>query len=304
MDARDLSRPWRALLTGTLLVELACTGGSGMATTAGSSATDESSSATTSSDDTTTTGDATATTADDATSAGFVPPKPDLGAAPSCDIFDPASCPPGEKCTSYSLQGEWDATGCFPIMGSQQPGDLCTAFGEDPGTSGLDDCDEGSMCWNVDAVTHEGYCVAFCGVSQSGAPTCEDGHTCPLSSSATLPLCLRTCDPLLAGSDCQSANETCVYANPDPVMVPFACVPGGEGAAYGDACMRINDCDAGLYCTAAAQVPGCATPSCCSEFCDLNAPNTCAGPGQVCEGWVYDGMVPSGYEHVGGCGLP
>jgi hypothetical protein len=170
--------------------------------------------------------------------------------------------------------------------------------------SGLDDCAKGSMCWNVDAVTHEGYCIDFCVESPSGEPVCNAGYTCPLSDTAILALCLHTCNPVLAATDCLGMKETCVYANPVSPTVPFACVPVGENAGHGEPCMNINSCAPGLFCGVAADVPGCATSHCCSEFCDLMAPDTCAGQGQICEPWVYDGMVPPGYEHVGGCGLP
>jgi hypothetical protein len=59
-----------------------------------------------------------------------------------------------------------------------------------------------------------------------------------------------------------------------------------------------------LACLDAAAVPGCTAASCCSNFCDLNASNTCpdAGGGQLCE--PYYEQADPGYEHVGICALP
>jgi hypothetical protein len=80
---------------------------------------------------------------------------------------------------------------------------------------------------------------------------------------------------------------------------------GGMGT-YGAPCFYINGCNAGLFCTAAEEVPGCAGEACCSEFCDINLPNSCAGmaDGQVCIPWWEMGMAPMGLEHVGACGVP
>jgi hypothetical protein len=106
----------------------------------------------------------------------------DVGAIP-CYPYDP-SCPPGRKCTAIGL-AVWDAFACMPIdpdpVGVGAP---CTAVNA---TSGLDDCEEGSICFNLDPVTHEGTCVAFCDGS-SAFPECPEGEQCIVYDDF-LPLC-------------------------------------------------------------------------------------------------------------------
>jgi hypothetical protein len=281
--------------------------GDGNDTTSGSTW-GTSTASTTSNETSASTTDSSTSTADDATSSDFVM-ETDVGGPAWCDIFDPDSCPEGEKCTAYSLNGSlWDRNGCLPVMGDKQPHEPCMAFGDYPGVNGLDDCAKGAMCWSVDPGTHEGYCIGFC-FGDAGNPTCDPGYVCPIGGDATLPLCRPNCDPVLAGADCPGADETCVALDFGLGELPFTCVREGSGAP-GDVCSLgnpwNNDCDPGLFCAAKEDVPGCPMSGCCSEFCDVNAPNTCegAGQGQVCEPWVYDGMVPPGYEHVGGCGVP
>ena len=80
---------------------------------------------------------------------------------------------------------------------------------------------------------------------------------------------------------------------------------GGMGP-YGTECQYANSCNHGLFCAAADAVPGCqGSQGCCSEFCDVDEPNTCAGKdeGQECLPW-WENMAPPGYEHVGGCAIP
>jgi hypothetical protein len=261
-----------------------------------------SSESTTGTSTSTSTTDASTSTTDEATSSNFVM-VPDGGGPPQCDFFDPDACPEGEKCTAHSLDGQTlDAFGCFPVMGDQLPDEPCMAFGENPGLSGLDDCAKGSMCWNVDWQTQQGYCIGFCFGSPND-PMCDETHACWVAGGA-LALCFVACDPVLAAVDCLAQNETCIDVSSGPN--PFGCVLDGSGSdgQYGDLCAYENSCDPGLFCAAKEDVPGCPMSGCCSEFCDVNAPNMCAGAGQVCEPWNYYGMAPPGYEHVGGCGLP
>ncbi len=229
--------------------------------------------------------------------------EPD-GTEPSfeCDMFA-QDCPEGEKCMPWADDGgnSWNATRCSPISENPgQPGDECSVEGS--GVSGIDDCDIGAMCWDVDPKTNIGTCVAMC-TGDSANPLCEDPDTsCNIVNDGALVLCLPTCDPLL--QDCPE-GQACY-----PVLEEFTCVPdaSGEMGVFGDPCEFINVCDPGLFCADAAVVPNCVgAPSCCSEFCDLDAPagdSQCSGSadGQMCLPW--EPAPGPGLEALGACVLP
>jgi hypothetical protein len=82
---------------------------------------------------------------------------------------------------------EWNATKCSALdPDSKAPGEPCTAEGS--GVSGVDDCEEGSMCWDVDPDTLQGFCVAFC-IGTEANPSCADPElVCTILDF--LPLCL------------------------------------------------------------------------------------------------------------------
>lgn len=221
-----------------------------------------------------------------------------------CDVFDPM-CPDGLKCMPWSTSGDatWNAWGCFPL--DDDPvgvGEACHLLG-DPWT-GLDDCEEGSMCWNVDPGTLEGECWPFCSGSVRD-PVCADpDRFCDISGDGTPFLCAPACDPL--AQDCPP-GQGCY-----PETAWWACGPDVSGATggYGDPCEFLNGCDPGLVCTSAVAVPPgqpCEGASgCCTELCDLNHPlgdAQCVGEaeGQTCQPWYV--TAPAGFEDVGVCTL-
>ena len=236
---------------------------------------------------------------DDAmTSLVFIEEKDGWG-DPECDIFA-QDCPPGEKCMPWANDGggSWNATRCSPIDENPDPvGEPCTVEGS--GVSGIDSCVAGSMCWDVDPDTLEGYCVAFC-TGDEANPMCEDPTTtCVLGSDGPLALCIPNCNPLEqacpAGDGCYPVNDT------------FNCVPdaSGDAGAAGDECEYINVCDPGTACLSAEVVPDCPGAfGCCSAFCDLTVDPPPCLPGQECTPWYEAGQAPPGYENVGICALP
>lgn len=242
----------------------------------------------------------TSTTTEDGDETGM-PPGPDLAGAIDCDIWEPA-CDPDQKCTAYASEGSaWDANKCVDIMGDGQPGEPCVGLGPDPGVSGLDDCDAGSMCWDLDPDTSVGYCIAFCQGSPN-APACAPGTTCAIYNNGVLPVCLIQCDPL--APECPGEDDACMT---DPGGTGFVCVDVVDSnGGYGDDCTKIAACDQGLFCADGSAVPGCMTDGCCSPFCDTSEANTCPGKdeGQVCVPWYEQGQAPPGYENVGGCAVP
>jgi hypothetical protein len=234
----------------------------------------------------------------------FLVPPDGGGISFECDLFA-QDCPAGEKCMPWANDGgsSWNATRCSPIANNPgQPGDECTVEGS--GTSGIDDCDLGSMCWDVDSETNMGVCVQMC-TGDSSNPICEDpSTTCTIANDGAIVLCLPVCDPIL--QDCPQ-GQACYPVADDWVCGPDA---SGEMGGYGDPCEFINVCDPGLICLGASATPNCqGAIGCCTEVCDLTDPagdGQCTGApqGQTCQAWYEEGSAPPGYEDVGACALP
>ena len=219
-----------------------------------------------------------------------------------CDLWG-QDCPGGDKCNPWANDGgsSWNDARCVPVDASPgQPGDPCTVEGN--GVSGVDSCDIGSMCWNVDE-ENNGTCVSLCQGTQN-QPLCDNpADECIIANDGALPLCLPQCDPLLGCPD----GEGCY-----PADLGFVCVPDASGpdlGGYGDACAYTNACDPGLFCASAAAVPDCDGASCCSNFCDLSDPQPSAncggvGGGQECVSAFEEGQALPGLEDVGVCAIP
>lgn len=259
-------------------------------------------------DDTGTTATEASTTSaldDSGSSTGTLFIAADMGGGGMCDVFA-QDCPRGEKCMPWASDGggSWNATTCSPVVKNPgQRGDECTVEGS--AVSGVDDCDVGLMCYDVQAKTNTGTCFELCGGSPN-APTCDEG-LCAVYNDGTLPLCLTDCDPLLG--DCPG-GQLCIAS---PSANGFVCIldalPASPGV-YGAPCTFINDCDPGHFCAISAVVAGCSNPSgCCAEYCDLSEANPssqCTGQasGEECQPWYGTDAPPPGYEDVGFCGIP
>lgn len=221
-----------------------------------------------------------------------------------CDTWS-QDCPLGEKCTPWANDGSdvWNAPRCSPIY--EQPGqvgDECTV--ESSATSGIDTCDLGAMCWDVDPETDTGTCVSHC----SGDPSnsiCEDPATdCLIVNDGVLALCLPTCAPL--ADEC-GPSRACIASEH-----AFVCVPSRDGAVWAESCVLGQlpyDCAPGLVCAPSASVgPPCdeGEPGCCTSYCDLTSadPAASCGPGQICAPWWGEEPAPVGLEGLGACVLP
>lgn len=217
--------------------------------------------------------------------------EPAICGALSCR--DPQTCFIGLGCADSSKKcaptdalgdGTWNGTQCVPIDPNPAGvGEPCTSEGD--GKTGVDTCAEGLVCL-------DGTCAAMC--DGSDLP-CTDPGVCVTYVDFVLMLCEAPCDPLQ--QDCQG-GKVCIDE-----FGAFACVKDSSGDAgqYGDKCEYVNACDPGLVCAPANNVPGCASDSCCSPYCDLTQPN-CPAPQQSCVPWFAD--PPPGYEKVGFCGIP
>jgi hypothetical protein len=245
---------------------------------------------------------------DESTGGMFVMPE-DVPGAGDCDLFG-QDCPEGQKCMPWADDGgnAWNAAKCSPVDPDPgQVGDPCLVEGS--GVSGVDNCDVGVMCYNVDPTTNMGTCYEICGGSPA-APVCEASEAvCAIYNDGVLPLCFPSCDPL--AQDCGGVTQVCVAA---PANDGFICIldslPNDPGQ-FGEPCEFANACDPGLFCAVAGVVPDCTNPGgCCSEFCDLTVGDPDAecsgqGGGQVCLPWwgTVEDAAP-GWEDVGYCTLP
>ena len=224
----------------------------------------------------------------------------DMGGPPiECSLFA-QDCPRGEKCMPWASDGgnAWNATRCFPVAPDPAAaGEPCTVEGS--GVSGMDDCEEGAVCWLVDPISDIGACVPTCLGSMDDAYCLDPRYGC--TGDGALSICVPHCDPV--GQDCAAFGFAPGGAACIPLTDRFSCFFAGQRGP-GEPCQFLNQCAAGLFCAEPATVPGCENESgCCSEFCDLADP-ACTDPGQACLPWFADGQVPVGLGHVGACALP
>jgi len=228
---------------------------------------------------------------------GFLQP-PDGGPEGSeCNTWT-QDCPAGQKCTFWANDGgnSWNATRCVDIAPDPgQAGEPCTVEGN--GVTGVDTCDVGAMCWDVDLDTSEGTCVDFCSGDESN-PVCADPTMLCVGRGPFL--CLPSCCPL--ERDC-TEGQACY-----PVSHDFQCAPDASGdmGGFGDPCEYINVCDPGMMCTAAETVPGCESAvGCCTAFCEVGS-SSCSllDPTLECAPWYEEGEAPPGQDHIGVCIVP
>jgi hypothetical protein len=188
----------------------------------------------------------------------------------------------------------YNATRCVPVDPQPKEVDEPCAVEGHP-MSGLDDCDEGLVCWQVEP--NVGYCVPFCDGSFADPCCIDSAWVCACGASCIPPVCLPRCDPVV--QDCSRPAHSCV-----PVGWEFVCyVAPPDPREYGQPCTLSWDCAAGLAC-AYRGAPPC-SGDCCSPYCDLSLPNTCpdAAAGQECIPWYEPGMAPAGLEHIGYCAM-
>ncbi|MCB9701041.1 MAG: hypothetical protein H6711_04055 [Myxococcales bacterium] len=221
------------------------------------------------------------------------------GGAEQCDTFT-QECPPCQKCTAWSDDGfgGWNTHRCVPLVPDpKQALEPCTVQGSY--NSGLDECDEGLMCWNVDE-SNAGYCVALCAGSPE-EPLCPYPGECMIFADGVAPKCFPACDPLL--QDCPG-EDVCYYIH--DAWLCTQDVSGPDAGVDGDPCDWENACDPGLLCAEGNSVPGCEGFKCCATICDLDLPNTCPlkAQGAECVPFYAMGEAPPGKENVGFCGLP
>lgn len=186
-------------------------------------------------------------------------------------------CPPGEKCMPWASDGGiWNASRCTEVAAPPaQAGAPCTVEGN--AFSGVDSCDVGLMCFNVDPRTNEGTCRPLCGALAE--PTdCPSTHLCGIFAAAAV--CLPPCDPLAPecsfGVGCYPAG---LVGEAEDALPPFfACDQVGTefGEPEGITCGTFHSTCAGqAVCLETAAVPGCRSEFCCADVCPLDEPDPC-----------------------------
>ena len=221
-------------------------------------------------------------------------------------------CPPGYKCAVYGKDGVLspNAARCVPLPSDpKQAGEFCGGWswgGED-----LDDCDRGLICMDLGDGLYA--CRPTC-IGDPPATSCPiDGWDCTyLFSNGVAGLCQLPCDPLTP--ECPG-GQSCISVSDSPNQLDFWCAPeiagldpppfDGFPCPCGVYC-SYGACGVGRACISGLLLPDCGG-NCCTSYCDVNAPNTCAlaAQGAECVPFINSGFeVPPGMEHVGFCGLP
>jgi hypothetical protein len=218
-------------------------------------------------------------------------PNPGFG----CNFFDD-NCFDGEKCSAWANDGGFvpNSTRCSPVApNADQVGESCEWEGSM--VSGIDTCESGAHCWGPWGQTELAVCRQVCG-SDPDAPICPADTACV--SIGALPLCLPTCDPLVA--DACGDGETCISTNGT-----FACAPAiSDGfAQVGDPCEAAYHCAPGTACIAEDELPGCFSGAgCCATLCELGGPppmTACADPADCV---AYPDAPPTAaYDGLGIC---
>ena len=218
------------------------------------------------------------------TSGSFYAPASDIGPVGECDPFM-QDCPDGEKCVPFLEEGDpgpYGTNKCVPVIGAEEPGSPCTSEGV---FEAVDDCDETSICFPLDADGTTGTCTALC-TGTADNPVCEPGTGCFVAYDGSVNACLPACDPLL--QDC-APGEACYWASTD-----FLCLPPAEDAgALGDACDTITGCDGGNLCISGEVQANCSDANCCTELCPRSDPDfACSDPDYVCEAFFEEEALP------------
>lgn len=251
-----------------------------------------------------TTGDVPDESSGEAGSSGAALPDMAVGDG-ECDPWL-QDCPSGYKCMAWALETEGSFTGnkCTPVVENPKAaGDDCKVEGG--WWSGIDDCDHGLACWDINHDTNTGNCVPLC-TNNADAPECpENTQVCSFWVPGIAHVCLTTCDPLI--QDC-NPGQACLpeWGSNAQEWVCTAEYSFDEGQEF-DPCAFSNVCDPGLMCWDPAKAVECSDPmnGCCLALCELDNP-LCNGDGAVCTPFYseIDGTAPPEFENVGLCVLP
>ncbi len=191
----------------------------------------------------------------------------DLAAAPGdmivtgCQLVPQSGCTTSQKCTTHDAV----TTLCDP-NGSVNRGERCTT------QNGIDSCYAAAACANAGGGI--GLCRSFCRTDND----CGTRSFCELPlGTAGIRLCTQACNALGAGCPTGLACYAYNKEHTDCRLV--------GSAAEGQACVRPEDCQAGLACL------GPLGGESCRKLCPRGNSATCAGT-KICRDVTYsDGTV-------------
>ena len=231
-----------------------------------------------------------------ADTGSFLQP-PDGGVSGQCDPML-QDCPVDQKCTAVSdAPGDpWGVNICVPLMGESEVGDPCDIEGGK--YTGLDNCGVGLICLLTDDEGLGGACVEFCDANSACPKT---GADCVVYNDGSLPICLRSCDPLV--QDCPE-GQACYNSGGDTFVCFKESAMPGEGGP-GATCTYINQCQKGSFCGAPDVVANCgAETGCCTPYCPVSGGAEPCQDGEECVPFFVEGMAPPGLDDVGVCAIP
>ena len=160
-----------------------------------------------------------------------------------CSLWE-QNCPAGKKCTIWANDGgnSLNATKCISVHPqADASGDSCWS---ERGWAGVDSCEFGSFCWDVDPDMGMGLCVSFCSGSEA-APICADpAEQCSVGKSFSI--CLPSCDPLEedcpVGCDRYGYNQAFICAPDAPARWAAMRTWGSASSRRESAMTRANLC--------------------------------------------------------------
>ncbi|MEM6293577.1 MAG: hypothetical protein AAGA54_20050 [Myxococcota bacterium] len=212
--------------------------------------------------------------------------RPDVPPIEPCDAWND-DCPRGEKCT-FRIESGGD-TWCVPL----DPDPLAHGAPCTPQAFGLDDCDAGSICQQVDGEA-PGVCVPFC-VGTPRSPTCEDSTASCFVTGGGVALCIPPCDPL----DPLACPEGLACRDSVDGMICLLDESRRGGGLF-ESCAASTECDPGLRCEASENLSLCpANSACCTPYCDLMDPQ--CPDGTSCQPLPSKDPPPPGVENFGSC---
>lgn len=191
--------------------------------------------------------------------------------------------------------GSWSSERCVPLAAT--PGSLgepCEVSG--PYDSGIDDCDEGLLCWTLGEPGESigrGICYEICDLSE---PVCTDPFsTCTVPVDTPLDLCMPICNP--NEPECPQ-DQVCIFHLYRPVPATCGKDLSGDGGELLSPCQSSYDCDPGLACFGSGEMACGADTFCCQQLCSVSAQDCTSGP---CSPLYGPDTAVFGLEDVGIC---
>ncbi|MEM7151631.1 MAG: hypothetical protein AAF799_02270 [Myxococcota bacterium] len=229
---------------------------------------------------------------------------PDGGPPPiECSVVD-QDCPAGQKCVWAELRpgfGRRNWSRCIEVTGDREPFEPCS-LPNGIGFEITDDCGPESYCLEVYGTADHGFCAPFVGDDYG----CDayPGTDLAVENGSDFPAaCLHyECQPLVP-STCPDGMQCTFY--PAWLYGSMKCwsVPPETDLPVGAEC-DFGQCGEGKLCAPADWLPDCSGERCCTEWCDLQAPE-CATPGTTCEFFpVWNYQDDPEFDWLGACLLP